>query len=260
MPRGKNKESFNSTSWEGAESDEEMKKASPKQPAPAGAPSARGAKRVQAADEAIDVDEPPGRHPYKAKKQHCSPVADDDSPSAGDEDLGANFRAPPGSSAFGASCRPATRSNVSSKQVSPLVAPLRSPKRAQSRVPDPRPAEGESAKRARTPSLRSVEAQQQNAEAAAAKESAARRRKGASPPKSQYADAQEDEQGEPAVEPAASISSRMSDAKRELADGEESEAKCSRANVRHEAAPAAVSFDLSRWDASDASGLKSYRT
>ena len=256
MPRGKNKESFNSTSWEGAESDEEMKKASPKQPAPAGAPSARGAKRGQAVDEAIDVDEPPGRHPYKAKKHHGSPVADDDVPSAGDEDLGANFRAPLGSSAFGASCRPATRSNVSSKQVSPLVAPLRSPK-AQSRAPDP--AEGESAKRARTPSWRSVEAQQQNAEAAAAKESAARRRKGASPPKSQYADAQEDEQGEPAVEPAASISSRMSDAKRELADGEESEAKRSSAHVRHEAASvlAPVSSDLSRWDDSDASGLKS---
>ena len=47
----------------------------------------------------------------------------------------------------------------------------------------------------------------------------------------------------------------------ELADGEESdsEAKRSRANVRHEAAPvlAAVSSDLSPWDDFDASGLKS---
>ena len=52
----------------------------------------------------------------------------------------------------------------------------------------------------------------------------------------------------------------MSDAdKRELLEGEESEAKRSRANVRHEAAPvpAAVSSDPSRWDDSDASGLKS---
>lgn len=52
----------------------------------------------------------------------------------------------------------------------------------------------------------------------------------------------------------------MSDAdKRELSEGEESEAKRSRANVSHEAAPvpAAVSSDPSRWDDSDASGLKS---
>ena len=166
------------------ESDDEQEQGPSKPSAPAGRSSARGSKRGQAADEAIDVDELLERDANKAQKHHEGTCAAGNVASAGDEDLGSKFGAQAAPSEFGARAGPATRSRTASNQASPLAAPAELPDRKRAQSCPPSPHQGAAAGRQRTPSWRSVEAQQQSAEAAAPRVSSARRRTGNSPPKS----------------------------------------------------------------------------
>ena len=188
MPRGRNAKkngpSFYQTCREAGESEDELEQGPSKASAPAGRSSARGSKRGQAADEAIDVDELPERDANKAQKHHESAGAAGNVASDSDEDHGSEIGARAAPSEFGARAGRATRFRTASNQASPLAPELPDRKRGQSRPPSP--FQGAAAARRRTPTLRSVEAQQQSAEAAAARESRARRRNGTSPPKARY--------------------------------------------------------------------------
>ena len=188
MPRGRNAKkngpSFYETCRQAGESEEELEQGPSKPSASAGRSSARGSKRGQAADEAIDVDDLPERDANKAHKHHEGAGAAGNVASDGDEDRGSMIGARAAPSEFGARAGRPTRSRTASNQASPLAPELPDRKRVQSRLPSP--LQGAAAARRRTPTLRSVEAQQQSAEAAAARESRARRRNGTSPPKALY--------------------------------------------------------------------------
>ena len=188
MPRGRNAKkngpSFYETCRQAGESEEELEQGPSKPSASAGRSSARGSKRGQAADEALDVDDLPERDANKAHKHHEGAGAAGNVASDGDEDRGSMIGARAAPSEFGARAGRPTRSRTASNQASPLAPELPDRKRVQSRLPSP--LQGAAAARRRTPTLRSVEAQQQSAEAAAARESRARRRNGTSPPKALY--------------------------------------------------------------------------